>query len=82
MMSIDDNNKAYWSELSGSRAAHKLGIVLGDPLSAQKLDNWFFWYYPYLDNEQFIPWSFLDKTKVLEIGLGYGSVRGIGLQHF
>ena len=74
MMSIDDNNKAYWSELSGSRAAYKLGIVPGDPLSAQKFDDWFFWYYPYLNSERFIPWTSLTDTNVLEIGLGYGTV--------
>jgi ubiquinone/menaquinone biosynthesis C-methylase UbiE len=73
-MSTDESNKAYWSELSGSRAAYKLKIVQGDPMGAEKFDDWFFWYYPYLDNEQFIPWSSLDETKVLEIGLGYGSV--------
>jgi SAM-dependent methyltransferase len=73
-MGIDESNKEYWSELSGSRAVYKLGITKGDPFGAQKFDDWFFWYYPYLDNEQFIPWSHLDNKQVLEIGLGYGSV--------
>jgi len=73
-MSTDESNKIYWSELSGSRATYKLKIVHGDPMGAEKFDDWFFWYYPYLDNEQFIPWSSLNETKVLEIGLGYGSV--------
>ena len=73
-MDTDESNKAYWSELSGSRAIYKIKIAKGDPAGAQKFDDWFFWYYPYLDNEQFIPWSSLAKKRVLEIGLGYGTV--------
>lgn len=73
-MDTDESNKAYWSELSGSRAIYKLKIAQGDPNGAQEFDDWFFWYYPYLDIERFIPWSSLENTQVLEIGLGYGTV--------
>lgn len=73
-MNIDDKNKNYWGELSGSRAVYKIKITKDDPDGAEKFDNWFFWYYPYLNTDQFINWSELHDQKVLEIGLGYGSV--------
>ena len=73
-MNIDNQNDAYWSELSGTRAATKLGIGPSDPNGHSVFDEWFFWYYPYLANTSVIPWSELMGKQVLEVGLGYGSV--------
>jgi len=73
-MGIDESNKQYWTELSGSRAIHKLKISQGDPSGAAVFDDWFFWYYPYLDSDRFIPWNSLGDKRVLEIGLGFGTV--------
>lgn len=67
-------NSAYWSDLCGSRAAAKLGIQAGSEEGIELFDRWFFKFYPYLDDETFIPWSALSALRVLEIGLGYGSV--------
>jgi len=71
---LTSSNSEYWSQLCGSRAAHKLGIVADDPNGAKKFDDWFFYFYPYLDGPDFIPWDSLGDSVVLEIGLGYGSV--------
>lgn len=67
-------NSEYWSQLCGSRAARKLGITAGDPAGVRVFDDWFFDFYPYLADSQFIPWESLMGQSVLEIGLGYGSV--------
>lgn len=67
-------NSEYWNELCGSRAARKLGITAGDPQGVQTFDAWFFDFYPYIAGERFIPWGSLQESRVLEIGLGYGTV--------
>ena len=67
-------NSAYWSELCGSRAAHSLGLAVGDPGGVQIFDEWFFGFYPYLATNQFIDWEKMRDQQVLEIGLGYESV--------
>ena len=41
-MNIDKENDAYWSELSGTRAAVKLVITPGDPNGHVVFDEWFF----------------------------------------
>jgi SAM-dependent methyltransferase len=74
MKEISALNADYWSQLCGSRAATKLGIKPGDPSGIENFDKWFFYFYPYLHNEEFIPWKSLRHSRVLEIGLGYGSV--------
>jgi len=67
-------NSEYWNELCGSRAAHKLGITARDPRGVLTFDSWFFDFYPYVKGERFIPWSSLHGSRVLEIGLGYGTI--------
>lgn len=66
-------NSEYWNQLCGSRAAMKLGISAGDPKDVEKFDDWFFYFYPYLHDQRYIPWESLPETRVLEVGLGYGS---------
>ena len=41
-MNIDNENDAFWSELSETRAASKLGIAPSDPDSHVVFDKWFF----------------------------------------
>ena len=73
-MSLSRLNSDYWNQLCGSRAAQKLGITAGDPNAVAIFDNWFFDFYPYLASEKFVPWSSLRSSRVLEVGLGYGSL--------
>jgi SAM-dependent methyltransferase len=80
-VNTDNENDAFWSELSGTRAASKLGIAPSDPDSHVVFDRWFFWYYPYLANTSIIPWPNLRDKRVLEVGLGYGSVGRRAIQH-
>lgn len=77
-------NSEYWNELCGSRAARKLGITAGDPQGVQTFDSWFFDFYPYIAGERFIPWGSLQGSRVLEIGLGYGTISrrlGVASEH-
>ncbi|MBR1190578.1 class I SAM-dependent methyltransferase [Bradyrhizobium sp. AUGA SZCCT0160] len=69
---IDVSNRKFWDELCGTIAATRLGLRGHDSETLQKYDDWFFGFYYYLD--RFIPFSELAGKKVLEIGLGYGSV--------
>ncbi len=69
---IDRDNKRFWNELCGSSLARSLGIVDDGPASLQRFDDWFMGYYPYL--ERHIPFEALAGRRVLEIGLGYGTV--------
>jgi len=69
---IDYANTMFWDELCGSAQARRLGVTGNDSSSLRKFDTWFFNFYPYVDD--FIPFSELAGKKVLEVGLGYGSV--------
>jgi ubiquinone/menaquinone biosynthesis C-methylase UbiE len=70
--SVDLKNRDFWSELCGSYIARELGVTDGSPESLARFDAWFFWYYPYLIRH--IPFARLKGARVLEVGLGYGSV--------
>ena len=69
---IDTANNAFWNTLCGTGLAKSIGVVDDSPQSLQRFDDWYFRIYPYLDDH-----LRLDEVKgrrVLEIGLGYGSV--------
>lgn len=68
----DASNQRFWDELCGTQMARSLGITDYSPASLKKFDDWYFKYYPYL--ERHIPFSALKGKKVLEVGLGYGTV--------
>jgi len=73
----DDNpisvkNARFWDELCGSQLARYLGVTDSSPSSLKRFDDWYFDFYPYLDRH--IDFSSLNGQKVLEIGLGYGTV--------
>jgi 2-polyprenyl-3-methyl-5-hydroxy-6-metoxy-1,4-benzoquinol methylase len=69
---ISKNNAAFWDELCGSNLAKSLGITDASIESLARFDDWYFNFYPYLF--QHIPFSTMNGKKVLEIGLGYGTV--------
>jgi SAM-dependent methyltransferase len=69
---VDSANSEFWSELCGSSLASVLGIGDASAESLDKFDGWYFDFYPYL-----LPFVELDSCKgkrVLEVGLGYGSL--------
>ena len=69
---IDRANSAFWDEMCGSVLARKLGIDDDSQASLRKFDHWYMGYYPYLSD--FIPFGRLAGKRVLEVGLGYGTV--------
>ena len=69
---ISKNNAAFWNELCGSHLAKSIGVTDASIESLRKFDDWYFNFYPYLFDH--IPFSNLKGKKVLEIGLGYGTV--------
>lgn len=74
-MTIDAANNAFWSELCGSHAARRLGINDDSAESLKKFDDWYLRFYPYL--ERYLPQGSLAGKRVLEIGLGYGTVSSL-----
>lgn len=74
MSSVDDKNKEFWNQLCGSTLARRLGIVDDSKESLCKFDDWYFNFYPYLFDH--IDFGRMAGRKVLEIGLGYGTVAG------
>ena len=69
---IDNKNRSFWDELCGTALAKSIGVVDDSPASLKRFDDWYFDFYPYLFRE--IPFGALKGKRVLEIGLGYGSV--------
>jgi SAM-dependent methyltransferase len=69
---ISTKNSEFWDELCGSHLAKTLGIADSSIESLKRFDDWYFDFYPYLFDH--IPFSNMKGKKVLEIGLGYGSV--------
>jgi len=69
---IDRRNSEFWDQLCGTRLAASLGIADDSPESLAKFDAWYFRFYPYLFKH--IPFADMAGKKVLEAGLGYGSV--------
>ena len=70
--SVSEKNALFWDELCGSHLARCLGISDSTPLSLKKFDDWYFGFYPYL--EKHIKFTDLKGKRVLEVGLGYGTV--------
>lgn len=69
---VSSKNAEFWNELCGSQLAKYLGITDSSPESLKKFDDWYFDFYPYLFDH--IPFSSMNGKKVLDIGLGYGTV--------
>jgi SAM-dependent methyltransferase len=69
---IDTTNASFWDELCGSASARDWGITDASIESLRRYDENFLRYYSYLDRH--IPWADLCGKRVLEVGLGYGTV--------
>lgn len=78
-MSLDDDlisaqNAVYWEELCGTYWAVQMGMTDSSPESLTKFDEWYFRFYPYLKSH--LEPAIRANGKILEIGLGYGTVAG------
>ena len=69
---IDSENSEFWNTLCGSVFAQSIGVTDDSPASLARFDDWFFRLYPYLDGH--LDLDDLKGRRVLEVGLGYGSV--------
>lgn len=70
--SLDKANAQFWNELCGSSMARHIGIKDHSRESLRRFDQFFFDYYPFL-----LPMlrpERLANLRVLEIGLGYGTL--------
>ena len=79
MSSVDEKNIAFWDELCGTSLADRLGIKDDSAASLKRFDDWYFDFYPYLFDH--IPFNDVANRKVLEIGLGYGTVSQRLMEH-
>lgn len=69
---LDDRNAAFWDELCGTNLARTLGITDASPESLARFDEAYFAIYPYLLG--YFPRAAVEGRRLLEIGLGYGSL--------
>ena len=69
---IDEKNRRFWDELCGSQLARQLGVTDQSKESLERFDRWYMDFYPYLYRH--IPFGDVKGKKVLEVGLGYGTV--------
>jgi len=67
---LDEQNRRFWDELCGSALARSVGATDRTLESLDKFDRTYMGFYPYLDRYL----AEFDSGKVLEIGLGYGTV--------
>jgi SAM-dependent methyltransferase len=72
---IDAQNQAFWDELCGSGLAQSLGITEITPPSLARFDDAYMAFYPYL--ARYLADLPVEGRKVLEIGLGFGTVGQI-----
>jgi SAM-dependent methyltransferase len=76
---IDAKNAQFWNELCGSSMARSLGITEVTPQTLEKYDQYYLAYYPYL--RPYVTKENLLNKKVLEIGLGYGTLGQCLMKH-
>jgi SAM-dependent methyltransferase len=72
---IDRRNAAFWDELCGTGLATQLGITEPSPENLARFDAAYMGMYPYLD--RYLPRPGSGAERLLEIGLGYGTVSQI-----
>lgn len=68
----DSANREFWDELCGSGLARALGIHGEGPEALERFDRAYLDFYPYLLQRVDLEW--LRGQRVLEIGLGYGTL--------
>jgi SAM-dependent methyltransferase len=69
---LDTRNAEFWNTLCGTGLARQMGITDHSQESIRKFDERYFGSYPYL--LQHIPFGAMNGRRVLEVGLGYGTV--------
>jgi SAM-dependent methyltransferase len=69
---IDIENAEFWDELCGTEFARRVGVTDSSPESLARFDRAYLDYYPYLD--RYLPDESEVDKRVLEVGLGYGTV--------
>jgi SAM-dependent methyltransferase len=69
---INAQNAEFWNTLCGTGLAQSLGITDGSAASLKRFDDWYLDFYPYLLRH--VPVHEMSGQKVLEIGLGYGTL--------
>ena len=69
---LDRQNSEFWNEMCGTTGAKRLGITDSSKESLAKFDAWYLDYYPYLLSV--VRPERMKGKKVLEIGLGYGTL--------
>ncbi len=69
---VDRANAEFWNELCGSQMARELGIVDHSAQSLARFDRAYLDFYPYLLER--VPVKSLRGKRVLEVGLGYGTL--------
>ena len=69
---LDQRNASFWTSLCGSGLARQIGVTEASPESLKRFDDAYLALYPYLS--EYIPTRFGNQEKVLEIGLGYGTL--------
>jgi SAM-dependent methyltransferase len=67
---LDSANAEFWAELCGTGLARAIGVVDASAESLARFDRAYMDLYPYLG--RYLPWR--SGERVLEIGLGYGTV--------
>lgn len=68
---VDTQNAAFWDTLCGWNLAQSAGITGRGEDDLRRFDELYLGFYPYL--ERYVPQDFGGR-KVLEIGLGYGTL--------
>lgn len=69
---LDLRNEAFWNELCGSALAREIGITGHEPDALEQFDRAYLGLYPYLLS--YVDRFSLRGKRVLEIGLGYGTL--------
>jgi SAM-dependent methyltransferase len=69
---IDVANAGFWDELCGSNLAREIGLTDVSPASLERFDRAYLNLYPYLAGYLRAPET--AGRRVLEVGLGYGTV--------
>jgi SAM-dependent methyltransferase len=72
LVDIDRRNAQFWNELCGSALARSLGITEHTPEALRRFDEAYMALYPYLASYVFQ--EDLRGRRVLEIGIGYGTL--------
>lgn len=68
----DSENIEFWNELCGTGLAKSLGIADSSRDSLKRFDDWYLDFYRYLYD--YVKFDDVADRKVLEIGLGYGTL--------